>query len=80
METRITSIYERALGGSVLNVFGLVLGVQLEAQDPLSAITVSKPILLSDPPETRSPGSLKAINDPNTGNAAFSFDGQEDPL
>ena len=34
---------------------------------------------MSDPPETRSPVSLKAINDPDTGKAAFSFNGREDP-
>jgi hypothetical protein len=33
----------------------------------------------ADPPETRSPASLKAINDPGTGKTAFSFDGREDP-
>jgi FtsP/CotA-like multicopper oxidase with cupredoxin domain len=32
-----------------------------------------------DPPEARSPVSLKAINDPHTGKAAFSFNGREDP-
>src|SRR6202453_3161030 len=58
---------------------GLFSGVQLEAGGPSSAITVSKPVLVSDPPETRSPVSLKAMNDPTTGNAAFSFNAREDP-
>src|SRR5271163_4535725 len=58
---------------------GFFCGVQLEARGPSGAITVSKPVLVSDPPETRSPVSLKAINDPNTGKAAFSFNGREDP-
>jgi suppressor of ftsI len=58
---------------------GLFCGVQLEAGGPPSAIAVSKPVLVSDPPETRSPVSLKAINDPDTGKAAFSFNGREDP-
>ena len=62
-----------------LACFGLFCSVQLEAQGRLSAITVSKPVRLSDPPETRSPVSLKAINDPRTGKAAFSFEGHEDP-
>jgi suppressor of ftsI len=62
-----------------LTCLGLFCGVQLEAQWPLSAITVSQPVLVSDPPETRSPVSLKAVNDPQTGKAAFSFDGREDP-
>ena len=58
---------------------GLFCGVQLEAGGPPSAIAASKPVLVSDPPETRSPVSLKAINDPDTGKAAFSFNGREDP-
>jgi hypothetical protein len=58
---------------------GLFYGVQLEAGGPSSAIAVSKPVLVSDPPETRSPVSLKAINDPTTGKAAFTFNGREDP-
>ena len=62
-----------------LTCLGLFCGVQLEARGPLTAITVSKPVLVSDPPETRSPVSLEAINDPDTGKAAFSFDGREDP-
>src|SRR5271156_6617473 len=57
---------------------GLVCGEQLEAGGPSSTITLST-VLLSDPPEPRSPVSLKAINDPNTGKAAFSFNGREDP-
>ena len=57
---------------------GLVCGVQLEAGGPSSALA-SKPVQVSDPPETRSPVSLKAINDPDTGKAAFSFNGREDP-
>jgi hypothetical protein len=35
----------------------------------LTATAVSKPVLVPDPPETRSPVSLKAINDPDTGKA-----------
>ena len=57
----------------------LYCGVQLESRGASSAITVSKPDVLSDPPEARSPVSLKAINDPHTGKAAFSFNGREDP-
>ena len=58
---------------------GLFCGVQLEAGDRLSPVNASKPVLVSDPPEIRSPVSLKAINDPETGKAAFSFHGREDP-
>jgi suppressor of ftsI len=57
----------------------LVCGPQLSAQGPLNPISVRNPVLVSDPPETRSPVLLKAINDPETGKAAFSFDGGEDP-
>jgi suppressor of ftsI len=60
-----------------MTCLGLFYCVQLQAGEP--AITVSKSILVSDPPETRSPVSLKAINDPETGKAAFSFNGREDP-
>jgi suppressor of ftsI len=59
--------------------FGLLLGLQLHAQSPISGGDVSQPSLLSDPPETRSPFVLRAINDPDTGKAAFSFAGREDP-
>jgi suppressor of ftsI len=60
--------------------FGLLFCLQLHAQSPAAPGTdVSGPSLLSDPPETRSPFVLRAINDPDTGKAAFSFAGQEDP-
>ena len=59
--------------------FGLFCGMQLKAGGPLSPTTDSKPVTVSDPPEARSPVSLKAINDPETGKAAFSFNGREDP-
>jgi len=36
-------------------------------------------LLLSSPPEARTPIVLTAINDPQTGKAAFSFNGREDP-
>ena len=39
----------------------------------------SRSQLLSNPPEARSPIDLSAINDPQTGKAAFSFDGREVP-
>jgi suppressor of ftsI len=69
-------------GGSVLaciTCFGLFYGVQLKAGGPSSTITVSEPVLVADPPETRSPVSLEATNDPKTGKAAFWFNGREDP-
>jgi suppressor of ftsI len=57
----------------------LFCGVRPAAQGPPNSTNVPKPMLVSDPPETRSPVLLKAINDPDTGKAAFSFDGREDP-
>jgi suppressor of ftsI len=59
--------------------FGLLLGLQLHAQSPVPGTHVRQPSLVSDPPEARSPFVLRAINDPGTGKAAFSFAGQEDP-
>src|SRR6201996_5209628 len=59
--------------------FGFFRGVRLEAGAPLNARSASQPTLVSDPPETRSPVFLKAINDPETGKGAFSFNGREDP-
>jgi hypothetical protein len=90
---RIASIYERSAGreathcayfdksqlSGVSNMFGLFLRCAARGSGPLTATPVSKPVLVSDPPETRSPVSSKAINDPHTGKAAFSFDGREDP-
>jgi FtsP/CotA-like multicopper oxidase with cupredoxin domain len=35
--------------------------------------------IVSDPPEAHSPLVLTAVNDPQTGKAAFSYDGREDP-
>jgi suppressor of ftsI len=42
------------------------------------SLVASQP-LLSSPPEARSPIVLTAINDPQSGKAAFSFNGREDP-
>src|ERR1700723_3059790 len=69
-------------GRSVLacaTCLGLFCGVRPESRGASSAITVSTPVLVPNPPEARSPVSLKAINDPHTGKAAFSFEGREDP-
>jgi suppressor of ftsI len=57
---------------------GLLSGVPLVAQDLLAATNVAQTIL-SNPPDARSPLILKAVNDPQTGKGAFSFDGREDP-
>ena len=62
-----------------LRCVALFCCVQLAAQAPVNPTNVPKPVLLSDPPETHSPVLLKAINDPDTGKGAFSFDGREDP-
>jgi suppressor of ftsI len=58
---------------------GLFCSAQQEAQNPIGPMTASKAVLLPDPPEARSPVSLKAINDPRTGKSAFLFDGRETP-
>ena len=59
--------------------FGLLFALDLHAQDPRSGTEVSQSSLMADPPEVRSPFVLYAISDPDTGKAAFSFAGQEDP-
>jgi FtsP/CotA-like multicopper oxidase with cupredoxin domain len=59
--------------------FCLVFALQLHAQDRPCNADVVRADPVSDPPETRSPVILKAINDPETGKAAFSYRGQEDP-
>jgi FtsP/CotA-like multicopper oxidase with cupredoxin domain len=58
---------------------GLLFGPRLHAQSPLPAPEVGQSVSLADPPDVRSPLVLRAINDPDTGKAAFSFDGREDP-
>ena len=48
---------------------GRLFVLDLHAQGPL----------MPDPPQVRSPFVLRAINDPETGKGALSFEGQEDP-
>jgi suppressor of ftsI len=60
------------------NVAGLLACLGLFCSIPMRAQSTPKQVLLSDPPSTRSPLVLTAINDPHTGKAAFSFDGRED--
>ena len=55
-----------------LACLSLLCCVQIRAQ------STPKQVLLSDPPSTRSPLVLTAVNNPYTGKAAFSFDGRED--
>jgi suppressor of ftsI len=62
-----------------LTSVALVWGPQSASQGPLNLNSVPNPALVSDSPETRSPVLLRAINDPETGKAAFSFAGREDP-
>ena len=59
-----------------LELFG---SMRLTAQVAADQSQIAPPPLLSNPPETRSPIVLTAINDPSTGKAAFSFGGREDP-
>jgi FtsP/CotA-like multicopper oxidase with cupredoxin domain len=53
--------------------------MHLFAQSPKNEITVLPSVRLPRPPEVRSPLNLAAINDPQTGKAAFLFAGREDP-
>lgn len=55
-----------------LMYLGLLSGVRLMAQGRAQSV-------VSNPPDARSPLVLKAINDPQTGKGAFSFDGREIP-
>jgi suppressor of ftsI len=54
-------------------------GILLAAQAVAAQSQSASPRLLSNPPETRSPFVLTAVNDPGTGKGAFSFAGREDP-
>jgi suppressor of ftsI len=56
----------------------LLSAVRLVAQGLPTTTDVAQTVL-SNPPDARSPLSLKAVNDPQTGKGAFSFDGREDP-
>jgi suppressor of ftsI len=59
--------------------FAILVTVQLAAQSVESPGHNASPPLLSNPPEARSPIVLTAVNDPQTGKAAFLFNGREDP-
>jgi suppressor of ftsI len=59
--------------------FVLLFGLHSHTQGLIPATDVSHPQLVSDPLQVRSPILLRAINDPETGKASFSFEGQEDP-
>jgi suppressor of ftsI len=56
----------------------LLCSAQPNAYRLVSATNVPD-LLMADPPQTHSPVLLKAINDPATGKAAFSYDGREEP-
>jgi suppressor of ftsI len=58
---------------------GLLSDIQLGAQSSSTRTNAARPVVIANPPETRSPVLLKAINDPETGKAAFSFNGRENP-
>jgi suppressor of ftsI len=59
--------------------FGMLECVRLTAQAIAAPALIASAPVLSNPPEARSPMILSAINDPDTGKAAFSFNGHEDP-
>jgi suppressor of ftsI len=59
--------------------FGLLYTASLCAQNLANQSGVPPSVLLPEAPEVRSPVTLSAINDPQTGRAAFLFEGREDP-
>jgi suppressor of ftsI len=62
-----------------LMCFVLLGSLPLAPQIAATSSQTAPPQPLSQPPEARSPIVLTAINDPDTGKAAFSFQGREDP-
>jgi len=74
---RITNAHSSPL--TYMVCFAMLGGMSLSAQVAEPASHIASPILLSNPPEARSPIVLTAINDPHTGKGAFSFEGREDP-
>jgi len=59
--------------------FAMIGGMPLTAPVVNAQSQINSRSLLSSPPEARSPIVLTAINDSQTGKAAFSFNGREDP-
>ena len=59
--------------------FVLLGCMKITAQIVATPRDVASPPLVSNPPEARSPILLSAINDPDTGKAAFSFNDRENP-
>jgi suppressor of ftsI len=78
MISHLTSIARRN-SFNCLMYFAMLGGIPLTAQVVAVSSQISLRPPLSSPPETRSPIVLTAINDPETGKAAFSFKGREDP-
>ena len=62
-----------------LTCFAILGSMRLEAQVVAASTQNLSPAIISNPPEARSPIVLTAINDPQSGKAAFSFNGREDP-
>src|ERR1035438_819886 len=69
----------RTISFACVMCIAMLGSMQIAAQAFTASHQTSTPPLLSNPPEARSPIVLSAINDPNTGKAAFSFNGREDP-
>ena len=69
----------RTISLSCMMCFALCGSSKLTAQVIADQSHIASPPLLSNPPETRSPFVLTAINDPRTGKTAFSYNGREDP-
>jgi len=69
----------RTISFACVMCIAMLGSMQIAAQAFTASHQTSTSPLLSNPPEARSPIVLSAINDPNTGKAAFSFNGCEDP-
>jgi suppressor of ftsI len=80
--THVTAIHKTMASRSLLAKViccGLLYSVRLFAQSPTHEVGIPPSALLPKSPESRSPLTLTAINDPQTGKAAFLFEGREDP-
>jgi suppressor of ftsI len=83
LEERTVTLHRSANAWSCslicLTCFATLGSIQLAGQVAATSGHIASQQLLSDPPEARSPIVLTAINNPDTGKTAFSFDGREDP-
>jgi FtsP/CotA-like multicopper oxidase with cupredoxin domain len=74
-----STLLSRTISFAFVMCITMLGSLRIAAQGFTASGQTSTPPLLSNPPEARSPIVLSAINDPNTGKAAFLFKGHEDP-